>query len=100
MLPVPAARRAALSARDGLAVTIGLRPEHVAGGAAGPVTLPILPRVIEPLGAHTLILGEVAGSKFTAQVDAHFPVQPDEPATISLDPERLHLFETASGKAV
>jgi multiple sugar transport system ATP-binding protein len=100
VLPVPTAKRAALAGRDGLAVTIGLRPEHVVGGAAGPVTLPILPRVIEPLGAHTLILGEVAGARFTAQVDAHYPAQPDEPTTISLDPERLHLFETESGKAV
>jgi multiple sugar transport system ATP-binding protein len=100
VLPVPTAKRAVLAGRDDLAVTIGLRPEHVAGGAAGPVTLPILPRVIEPLGAHTLILGEVAGARFTAQVDAHYPAQPDEPTTISLDPERLHLFETGSGKAV
>jgi multiple sugar transport system ATP-binding protein len=100
VLPVPTAKRAALAGRDGLAVTIGLRPEHVAGGAAGPVTLPILPRVIEPLGAHTLILGEVAGARFTAQVDAHYPARPDEPTTISLDPERLHLFETESGRAV
>ncbi|MGO4724950.1 MULTISPECIES: ABC transporter ATP-binding protein [unclassified Inquilinus] len=100
VLPVPAAKRAALAGRDGLAVTIGLRPEHVAGGDAGPVTLPIMPRVIEPLGAHTLILGEVAGGRFTAQVDAHFPARPDEPTTISFDPERLHLFETAGGQAV
>ncbi|WP_152613744.1 TOBE domain-containing protein [Inquilinus limosus] len=56
--------------------------------------------MIEPLGAHTLILGEVAGAKFTAQVDAHFPARPDEPATISLDPDRLHLFETAGGQAI
>ncbi|OWJ59883.1 ABC transporter ATP-binding protein [Inquilinus limosus] len=100
VLPAPAGKRAALAGREGLAVTIGLRPEHVAGGGAGPVTLPILPRVIEPLGAHTLILGEVAGARFTAQVDAHFPARPDEPTTISLDPDRLHLFETAGGSAL
>jgi multiple sugar transport system ATP-binding protein len=100
VLPVPSAKRTALAGRDGLAITIGLRPEHVAGGEAGPVVLPIMPRVIEPLGAHTLILGEVAGGRFTAQVDAHYPAQPDEPTTISLDPERLHLFETAGGQAI
>jgi multiple sugar transport system ATP-binding protein len=100
VLPVPSAKRTALAGRDGLAITIGLRPEHVAGGEAGPVVLPIMPRVIEPLGAHTLILGEVAGGRFTAQVDAHYPAQPDEPTTISLDPERLHLFETAGGEAI
>jgi multiple sugar transport system ATP-binding protein len=100
LLPLPAATAARLANAPGRGVTLGIRPEHVSGGNHGPVTLPMTARVIEPLGAHTLILGEVAGARFTAQVDAHYPCAPDQPATITADAARIHVFDAESGRAL
>ena len=55
--------------------------------------LTLTPRAIEPLGAHTLLLGEAEGQKITAQVDPRFPAVPDQPATVTLDMTQAHFFD-------
>ncbi len=42
-------------------------------------SLTLIPEAIEPLGAHTLLLGKVEGQKVTAQVDPRFPAQVGSP---------------------
>src|SRR5689334_17849832 len=51
-LPVGAAQSAALASRSGGAVTIGVRPEHL---AHGPVGIPARVELVEPLGSETLV---------------------------------------------
>jgi multiple sugar transport system ATP-binding protein len=80
------------------AVTVGIRPEHVKGAASGGVQLQV--REIEPLGPHKLLIGELAGTRFTAQVDAHWPAAIDRPAALAVEPGRLHLFDPATGHAL
>ncbi len=99
VIAVPADRAAGVAVRAGQPVTIGIRPEHVVGGAHGPAVLTMTARSVEPLGPHTLVLGEVVDAPFTAQVDAHLAVQPDEPLQITLDTGKLHLFDPRSGRA-
>ena len=82
------------------AVTLGVRPEHVLGEQHGPCAVDLSVRAIEPLGSHTLVVGEVAGAPFTAQVGAYTKYQPDERVRLALDPERLHLFDALSGAAL
>jgi len=81
-------------------VTFGLRPEHNAGGAQGEAVVTMTARAIEPLGPHTLLIGEAAGRSYTAQVDSHFPVAPDAEVPISLDMTKMHIFDPENGKAI
>ncbi|WP_421723221.1 ABC transporter ATP-binding protein [Bauldia sp.] len=99
-LPVPADRHERYGDHTGQAVTLGLRPEHMAGGNQGPAVATITPEAVEPLGAHTLVVGFVADTKITAQVDAHYPCAPEEPTSVTFDMTQMHVFDRQSGKAL
>mgnify|MGYP001394870005 CR=1 FL=1 len=99
-LPVPQERAAALAGFNGRSVMLGLRPEHMAGGEKGPAVVTLVPRTIEPLGPHTLVIGELAGTRITAQVDARFPCRPDEPTRITFDMNQMHVFDRETGKTL
>jgi multiple sugar transport system ATP-binding protein len=100
VIPVPDHRAASLALEAGRPVTVGIRPEHVVGGAHGAGVATLLVHTVEPLGPHTLLLGDLAGGRFTAQVDAHFAARPDEPAQITIDGSKLHLFDPETGRAL
>ncbi len=87
------------AAEGGVPVLLGIRPEHVEVGEAGtPFTLRV--REIEPLGPAKLLIGEVAGSRFVAQVDAHLPIELDALCRLTVPPEKVHLFDRESGRAL
>ncbi len=96
-LTVPTQFRERYQPAQGRMVTLGLRPEHNAAGAEGAVVAQMRVLGVEPLGPHTLLIGEVAGQRYTAQIDSHFPVAPDETVPISLDMTKMHLFDPDSG---
>jgi len=73
-------------------VTFGIRPEHMRH-SAHEATLSLIPEAIEPLGAHTLLLGRVEGQKITAQVDPRFPATVGQPATVTIDMTQAHFFD-------
>ena len=77
---------------DRASVIFGIRPEHMRPGRFA-ADLEILPDTLEPLGAHTLILGHVAGEKITAQVDPRFPAEAGKPCTVTLDMQEAHFFD-------
>ncbi len=84
---------------DGRPVRLGIRPEHVVvAGEDGGFALRV--REIEPLGPAKLLVGEVAGGRFVAQVDAHLPVELDTVCRLTAAPERIHLFDPESGEAL
>ena len=87
-LPPETAQR--LGNRD--RVIFGIRPEHMRPGPFA-ADLEILTDTLEPLGAHTLILGHVAGEKITAQVDPRFPAEVGKPCTVTLDMQEAHFFD-------
>ncbi|MGP1397093.1 MAG: ABC transporter ATP-binding protein [Inquilinaceae bacterium] len=100
-LPLPPDRAEAYARHRDRPVILGLRPEHMEGGSAGPAVLTMTPRAVEPLGAHTLLIGEMAGvADLTAQVDAHYPAEPDEPTPVTCDLSKMHLFDRESGRAL
>jgi len=96
-LVLPPEREVASRSKD---LTLGLRPEHVEGAAAGQGDIRMLVREIEPLGPHKLLIGELAESRFVAQVNAHYPAAIDQPADLAVAPGTLHLFEPETGRAV
>jgi multiple sugar transport system ATP-binding protein len=100
-LPVPAHLRRACAKLSGADVILGIRPEHTTHRAAlrsAGLTLKVL--AVEPLGSHTLLIGEVAGTRFTAQVDAHFSAEMGDTVLVDYDPANVHLFDPSSERAL
>jgi multiple sugar transport system ATP-binding protein len=93
---LPLAPEAAQRLAGRTKVTFGIRPEHMRAGPHS-ANLTIMPAALEPLGAHTLIIGHAGEHKITAQVDARFPAEPGKPCTIPLDMQEAHFFDPASG---
>jgi multiple sugar transport system ATP-binding protein len=83
----------------GRPVTLGLRPEHVLP-AQGEPALRLEVGEIEPLGPHQLAIGALAGARFVAQLPPHHPVAIGTPCPIVAVPDRLHLFDPATGRAL
>ena len=93
-LPLPPEEAARLGPRA--SVVFGIRPEHMRH-SAHEADLTLIPEAVEPLGAHTLLLGHAEGQKITAQVDPRFPAAPGEPATVTLDMTQAHFFDPGTG---
>ena len=98
-LPIPAIREQRYRSLLDQAVTFGIRPEHMDAGEQGAAVISVRPQVIEPLGAHTLLIGATAGHKITPQIDAHYPVHIDQPCPISIHMEQMHIFDVNTGQA-
>jgi len=89
-LPLAPEDAARLGARG--AVKFGIRPEHMRP-SSHTADLQIDPIAIEPLGAHTLVLGTIGDDKVTAQVDPRFPVTVGETCNVTLDMTQAHFFD-------
>ncbi|CCN48974.1 sn-glycerol-3-phosphate import ATP-binding protein ugpC [Vibrio nigripulchritudo MADA3029] len=75
-------------------VVIGIRPEHTQEALEETSNVVgILPKAIEPLGSHTLLISELAGEPFTAQVDSHFPASVGQLSKIKVDMSKAHYFD-------
>ena len=74
-----------------------IRPEDVEVGSGG---LAATVRVVEPLGAHTLLTCEVEGALFRAVVDSDIPVSPGDALSLVPKPDRVRWFDVESGAAV
>ncbi|MDH3659859.1 MAG: sn-glycerol-3-phosphate ABC transporter ATP-binding protein UgpC [Alphaproteobacteria bacterium] len=94
------AKADAVSRATGRKVTLGIRPEHIEGGNQGSATITFAPQAIEPLGPHTLLIGVVNDAPFTAQVDAHFPAEPEQLCAVTCDMSKAHLFDIETGAAL
>jgi multiple sugar transport system ATP-binding protein len=92
-LPLPPSEAARLGSRS--SIIFGIRPEHMRHSAYE-ASLTLIPQAIEPLGAHTLLLGTAEGQKVTAQVDPRFPAAVGQPVTVTIDMTQAHFFEPAT----
>ena len=90
-LVVPAARG---KVGQGDRVSVGVRPEHLAVAAGGPLSGKV--EVVERLGPETLVnLALAGGGTLMASLPGDSPVQPGD--TIAFQPalEHVHLFDAA-----
>ncbi|CAM4392513.1 ABC transporter ATP-binding protein [Deinococcus marmoris] len=94
-----------LKAYEGKEVLMGIRPEHI--GLIGLTETPVGTNVIrgkvvvvEPLGAQTDLIIEVAGQDVTVKVEGQALVQPGDEIELVIDQTRLHAFDTATELAI
>ena len=73
-------------------IVFGIRPEHMRSSGEE-AALTFTPDVVEPLGAHTLLIGHIGEEKLTVQVDPRFPVTPGQPCTVPVDMTQAHFFD-------
>ncbi len=83
---------------DGTALTIGIRPEHVVAGGGGEIPLRV--DLVEPLGAESLLHGQLpSGEEMTVRLSGSSPL-PGAILPVSLPALSLHVFETGTGARV
>lgn len=86
--------------KRGQPVTIGLRPEHIGSAIGGDISLTGRTVLVEPTGAQTHVVFELAGDQVTAVVDGEQPVKVNTPFAATVHHERVHVFDRASGLAL
>ncbi|GGF23112.1 sugar ABC transporter ATP-binding protein [Youhaiella tibetensis] len=74
-----------------------IRPEDVNVAEGG---LKAVARVVEPLGAHTLVTCEVGGGLFRAVLDSDMRVAPGDELSLVPKPDRIRWFDPQSELAV
>jgi multiple sugar transport system ATP-binding protein len=62
--------------------------------------VPITVRVVEPLGAHTLITSEVDGRLFRAVLDSTTAVRTGDLLTLAPKPDRIRWFDPETTAAL
>ena len=91
----------ALAGREGREVELGVRPESLeiltapAGGG-----LEAQVEVVEPLGNQTQVYFKTAQQSIVGMVDAHRRISPGDSFWLSAPPERLHVFDLATGESL
>ena len=96
----PAARRK--TANAGEAVLIGIRPSDIRLAAKGETSVQSKIHLLEPLGDITIVSVE-AGNEILRMVlpeASAISMKPGDPASIVIDPNKIHIFRAASGQAM
>ena len=87
-------------AADGQAVTLGIRPENITIGdasEAGSLILDAIVDLVEPTGADTLVIFDLAGKEVTARTNPAARIGAGDRLKFSFSRESFHLFDTESG---
>jgi len=79
-------------------IHLGVRPEHVRLCAPDQGSATAEVRVVEPLGADTLIHLDTGGQRVVARVGGFPDFRPGDRVGITLDPQDLHLFDAAGAR--
>ena len=84
--------------QPGQEVILGIRPEHIAIGAEGP--LPVRVEQMQPLVTKRaqIIRARLDGSTCVVRAGAEVPVWVGDFVSLRFDQERLHLFDAQTGK--
>jgi multiple sugar transport system ATP-binding protein len=78
-------------------VEFAIRPEDV---DVAPDGIPATVRVVEPLGAHTLVTTDVDGHLFRAVLDSNTDAKPGDRLNLRPRPDRVRWFDPATTAAV
>jgi len=83
--------------KGGPELEFAIRPEDLTVAPGG---LKATARVIEPLGAHTLVTTEVDGALFRAIVDSDIRIAPGDELSLVPKPDRVRWFDPETSQAV
>ena len=97
MVPTAAGAPAAAVA-EGKEVVYGVRPEHLHLREGAGDTLPAEVIVVEPTGAETLVVTQVAGGECKAVFRERHRLAPGERIALEPQLDQVHLFDRASGQ--
>ncbi len=82
----------------GRAITLGVRPEHLRLADASAVSLRV--DIVEPTGDETNLYGKVGGELVCVRLHQRVEVVPGQAVPLAWPLERLHLFDTDSGRRI
>jgi len=104
-LPLPEARRGALTAAVGRPLVLGIRPEHIsravaAAPRAGQVRIPVAVDLIQPTGSRTYISVPLGGIAATAEVEPHDVNRVGESIEIDIDMNKAILIDPETDKVI
>ena len=101
-VPVPDARRADLQGYMGRRVIAGLRPSGfdlvAEGGGPGVLELPV--RVSEYVGAQSVLMTDLGGTRIAIEAQTPRPIRVGETVRVVIDPAQVHLFDPATEAAL
>ncbi len=83
---------------EGSHVVYGIRPENLSmGGEAGQ---PLIVEVVEPTGAETHVVGQVAGQRVIGVFRERVTTRPGDVLRVEFDSRKVHLFDPQSEQRV
>ncbi len=83
----------------GRQISLGFRPEHISL-ASDKSGLRAQVKLVEPMGAETLLTCDIAGGDVLVNVKDHPEVQAGDTVFLSMDGEKLHFFDKSTGAAI
>ena len=104
-LILPAAREESCRPYAGGRVLLGIRPEHLrlapdASWQPGTGKLQARVRLVEHLGSEALLYVVLEGKSIIARMDSDISIEPGTALVLSVNMERVHLFDPQTGKAI
>jgi multiple sugar transport system ATP-binding protein len=96
-LPIPDSLRGATRGQGGLAVVVGIRPEHLhaqpptARGESAPLAVQV--ELVEPLGDQVVVHGKLGEGALVFKLDPHQAPEPSDQVTTHVQLSAIHLFD-------
>ncbi len=84
-------------------VELGVRPENLDvanGDGVGVGTIDVTIELLEPLGSEIYLHGRVGEHPLVARIGPEHPLEVGQMVKLSLDPQRIHLFDRDAGLAL
>jgi multiple sugar transport system ATP-binding protein len=80
-------------------VVLGIRPEHLRLAAEGEGVAATVD-VVEPTGANIEVFADLAGERVCAVFNERHPFQPGETISLGWDLDKVHLFDSDTGRRI
>ena len=96
VLPEEKAKKVIAGNYDGKTVVMGIRPEDISNDADALAKGAVIKSVVvnnELLGAEAMVYFTVAGANMSARVAASTNAKYNEPITLSINPDKVHVFD-------
>jgi sn-glycerol 3-phosphate transport system ATP-binding protein len=99
-LPDGVLLQASTTVPAGTAVTLGIRPEHLALAAAGEAAAQLHVEMVELLGADTVVYGRLgpSGPSLLLRLNGTVEIAAGVRLPLAFPPDRLHLFDQRTGR--